>query len=417
MYILSALLLIASFFCAYRAATYPGWKIFALLGGANGLAVLAHNTNVLFAVVALVTLLFSRRILEKRDLVRCALAYALTSFIIVVAGYAIAIRTVGLKTPRGMYDWLTGYAQSGNWGGWEVSNLPKAVIGAGRALIGGHFAFALDPLRDLATKSFPGKSLREELFLVRHFDQGLAGFLLTLVVVAALCLLLSATGWLRYRRLGEREKTLAVLCLSWLMPYTLFFTWWEPANIEFWIVPWIPLAVLLALPLSTYEPGIQRRFVLGSVFLLVSILFTVNLIGSVWPQHDPEDDYWRVRSDWYARNTTPSELVISYGPLWSRYLRYFGQAKVIDVEEDVFKKHGDTKGALVDLRRRMDTVPHTTRVLVSSEAFYPASDKFSCCPSNEQREQASALRNSFLGHTRIVHRGTLERVRILDSDK
>src|SRR3712207_1781086 len=91
-----------------------------------------------------------------------------------------------------------------------------------------------------------------------------------------------------------RARVLAALCFVWLVPYVVFFIWWEPLNIEFWIAPWVPLAILLALTFSAWERSVQHRYLPSAVVVvLVGSLFTVNILGSVWPQHDPGDDYWR----------------------------------------------------------------------------------------------------------------------------
>lgn len=411
-YVLSAMLLIASLFVAYRAAMRPSWKIFALLGGTNGLAVLAHNTNVLFGTVALATLLFAWQALPTRDVVRCALAYAGVSAISIIPPYVVAILIVGLRTPREAYDWLTGYAQNGKWGIWESSNVLEAIVGIGRALVGGHFAFSLGFIQDFTNSYFAGKRLNEEMFLVRDSSTVLAILLLALVAIVAIALSIFLISWLRHPRLSRSVRVLAVLCLSWFIPYALFFTWWEPYNIEFWVAPWVPLAILIALPFSTVGYGAQRRFLPDfTVILVVGMLFVVNLLGSVWPQQKPEDDYWRVRSSWYEHNASASDLIVTTGYISSNYLRYFSEANVLDTEA-VFAKHNDVAGAVAELERHIDTA-HARRVLISSEVFYPASDKFSHCPDGKLCEDAAAIRDVLLPRTRILAEEPLEEVRVL----
>ncbi|MEA2353699.1 MAG: hypothetical protein QOJ14_2113, partial [Thermoleophilaceae bacterium] len=89
-YILSAVVLIVCFVAAHRAATEPSPRAFALLGLATGVAVLAHDTNVLFATVAAAALLTAAPRIGRRALVRCAASYAAAAGAVVAAAYAAA---------------------------------------------------------------------------------------------------------------------------------------------------------------------------------------------------------------------------------------------------------------------------------------------------------------------------------------
>ncbi|MDQ3823800.1 MAG: DUF2723 domain-containing protein, partial [Actinomycetota bacterium] len=51
-YALSALALVGCLAAAWSAARAPSARTFGILGAANGIAILAHVTNVLFAIVA-----------------------------------------------------------------------------------------------------------------------------------------------------------------------------------------------------------------------------------------------------------------------------------------------------------------------------------------------------------------------------
>jgi hypothetical protein len=324
----------------------------------------------------------------------------------------LAIAVSGLQTPEEVYDWLAHAAHSDRHGTWEASSVPKAMVGLGRALVGGHFAFSLDPVRDVVVGGFSGKSLREELFLVHDYPEWLVLLLFVLLAVLALALLQSVLRWLRRPTLDGRAMLLATLCVAWLAPYAIFFTWWEPHNIEFWIAPWVPLATLFALVSSRREYGSHRRFP-SNLVVIIAVLLSVNLLGSVWPQHSPEDDYWRMRTSWYERNASAQDLVVTAGAQSSRYLRYFSSSRVIDIET-VFPKHNDTAGAFLALRRQIAGAD-AQRVLFSKEVFYPASDEFSRCTDAQLCDEwAPAMRDEFLPRTRIVAEEQLETVRELD---
>ena len=405
-YVLSTVLLIAALFAAWHASTHPSPRAFAVLGVAHGFAVLGHNTNVLFGVVALAALAITWRAISPSDRWRCIAAYAAGGVAVVVPLYALAIPVVGLHSPREFYDWLTAYAQSGDWGHLTAQSGPKAAIGAGRALIGGHSALSLGPIHDFADRRFHDKSLREEFFMVRNFSHPLAWALVAVTAMAGAAMVISLARWIQRPAVSPAARRLAVLCLAWLVPYAIFFTWWEPANLEFWISTMVPVGILAALPGSAPTPGRGPRMPALVLFLAVACLFTVNLLGSVGPQRRERDDYWRVRADWYEQHTQAGDLVLANGYIFSEYLRYFGEGTVVDVNNDVIGAVGE-QAALADVERRIDEAPG--RVLISSEALFPGDDAYSHC-SEPMCRFSAVLRDALLPRADVVSDEPLEKV-------
>jgi hypothetical protein len=391
-YVLSATLLIACLALAHRAALRPSVRAFALLGLANGLAVLTHDTNVLFAVPVLAALLLSRGDAPLGELARRGLAYGLVAVAVTVPSYAAAALANGRESPAQAYDWLSSYAVSGPWGNLEPKMVPNGAIGAGRTLVGGHSAFAIDATAD-AFGSRGGRNPREELYFMRDYPTGLAAVLLALTAaIAALALAAAVRAWRARRALDAPARALAILCACWAVTYAAFFTWWEPINVEFWIATWVPLAILLAIPLR--GGGARRdRLLTGA---LVGLLAVVNLAGSMIPAGDDGDDYWRARTRWYADNARPGDLVLVNNYLEAKYIRYFAGVQVVDP--------GDVavEGALEEVSLWRG------RVLVSREAFDPGADEFSTCGGGDQCAKAARLRRALLPRARLVHRSPLE---------
>lgn len=406
-YVLSTVLLLVSLMLAHRAAMRPSAGAFLLLGLANGVAVLGHNTNVLFAAVAAVALLIAWRTLPLRDVIRCGLAYAAGAAAVVLGSYAIAIPVVGLDSPRAFWDWLTADAQNGQWGYFTKTSGIKVFVGLGRALIAGHFALALGPVRDFADRAFKDKSLREEYFLVRNYSSVLATLLLAVSAAVVGLLAVAASRWLSRPKLDPAARTLAQLCAAWIVTYTVFFSWWEPANLEFWIATWLPIAILLVLPFASPQPPRWSRLAPMLIGGAVAGLFAVNLAGSVLPQRHAADDYWRVRATWYAQNTQQSDLVFTNGYIYSEYLRYFGKGTVIDVPFDITSPLG-FENTLAEMQRRIDAAPQS-RVLFSSELLYPGDDEYSHCHEPECTI-GETVRGAYLDKLRLISDAPLERV-------
>jgi hypothetical protein len=348
--------------------------------------------------------------LPVREVGRCLLAYATIGISVVIPPYALAILAHGLETPREVYNWLASYPQTGEWGMWEASNVPKAAIGMARAFVGGHFAFALDPVRNVAEELLVDKSLSEEAFLMRNFSLVLAMLLAALSVIVALALVIPVVGWLRHPILCQRSRVLRIMCVSWLLSYTPFFVWWDPGNLEFWIAPSVPLVILWALSVSVRGDSQHLRpNVVVSV--VIGMLFAINLFGSVWPQHYPEGDYWCVRASWNERNATPSDSIVTAGWMYTDCLQYFTRANEILDAEEVIDKHDTTETAVNELRHRIHDL-QALRVLVSSAVFYPASDEFSRCIEDSLLcKRAAAIRTTLIPNTRLLTVRELEQVR------
>jgi len=406
-YALSALALVICLAAAWRAALVPSARAFAVLGVANGVAVLAHATNIVFAVVAAAAVLLAAR---GRDLGSAALrwfaAYASAAAAVVVSGYAGAAVAHGLGSPGEFRRWFTERSgQPGDFGTIGLENVPRGVFGAARALVGGHHALALEPVRDELTARFSGKTFSEEVFFLEGYPNALAAALLVFSAVTAFLVALLAARWVRRPALDARLRTLAILAAAWLVPYALFWLWWEPLNIEHWYAVWLPAAVLLAIPLTRPPRGTAAL-----AAATVAALFAVNLLGSVLPQLDEDRDLWYAKTAWYRAHARSDDLILSNGYVWSAYLRYRVAADIVDIE-DVFREASGERDAIADLRRRLATADG--RVLVSGEAFDAFADRpVACLDVPRTCEIAAATARALRGRCTVlaVAREPFERV-------
>ena len=403
---LSALAL--SIGAAWRATEQPSVRAFAVLGAVNGLAVLAHATNVLFAAVAIAAMLMARRGRSLSAVSRWFGAYAATACALVVPIYAVAAVVRDLGSPKAFWDWFTAETHGGSYGQIDLGALKDAVVGCGRALVGAHFALAIHSVHRFVHTHFPAKPLREEYFFLRGFSVALAEILLAVSVILAMLVVVLAVPWLSRRlrlQLGERARTLAVLCVVWVVAYAALFTIWDPFNIELWYVFWLPVALLLALPLAS---GRSSRLRLGAGAALVAGLFAVNLLGSALPQRSNAKDYWRVRADWYRTHVHPGDLVIAYDYIWSNYLAYLTPAKVVDAQS--FFKQMPRAQAAAKVRRIADS-SHARRVFLSDYDFNPyPGDPAACNDGMHTCENAAILRRLLLPRSHVVARTSLEKV-------
>jgi hypothetical protein len=288
--------------------------------------------------------------------------------------YGLAAALHGLGSPSEFRDWFTERSgQAGAFGTIGLDNVVRAAFGSARALVGGHFALSLEPIRDFATARFAGKTFSEELFFLEGFPSGLAIALLGVGALAGALVVALGAQWLRRPAVDSQRRVLALLAAAWLVPYALLFLWWDPLNIELWPAVWLPAAVLGGLAIDTLR-GDRTRAALAVV--AVASLFAVNLVGSVLPQRDEERDLWRAKAEWYLAHARADDLLVSNGYVWSAYLRYLVDVEVVDIE-DLFREADTERAALEALRRRVASAP--ARVLVSGEAFEAFADRRTSC--------------------------------------
>jgi hypothetical protein len=253
---------------------YGRWLIVAL-GLATAGAVMFHQTNILFALPVIVYIG-----LERRGL-RDVLLYVVVVGLGVGIPYGMVAIQSDLTTWDRFYDWASGYAQTGRWGG------------------------------NLTLESWP--ALRSGLGDVVSLDDRVALVFYLLIV---------AGGVLGAWKL--RRTPWAVFALLWLALYGGFFWWWEPWNIEFWIVL-LPLWVLVLVSmLRTVNDG---RFAAGFgvvTAVLAAVLFWVNQ-DAVQERGDPTNDYYYEVTQVLVPHLTPDDLVVTRGNILDLYVPYYAR--------------------------------------------------------------------------------------------
>jgi len=218
--------------------TWLGALVFAL-------AILYHQTNVLFAVPLAVLLLDGGR----RSMVRLAATMG-TSAVIVLVAYIVAARLVGQE--GGFWAFTLNYARApieawGNFGYFSTRGISLLTLSQIRMLI---------PVRDAA--AVPGSAAM------------LAGLVFLVI-------------WhvVHIRRRADHLR-LRLFSLIFLGVYLLFFLWWMPSDADFFVATLLPLW-LLGLILISDLPSAFRSLPLAVTVL--SVLATGNLYFTILPMH------------------------------------------------------------------------------------------------------------------------------------
>jgi hypothetical protein len=301
-----------------------------LLGVAQGGAVLFHQTNVLFCVPALVTLLAARRwgmTRQARVGVRQLAAYAVALVLTVGLPYLfVGVAVSGFRSWDEFAAWLTEYARIGWWGG-PITAQKWANLGLGLA----------------DTLAQPGGAL---LWLL------LAGLLV-----------------LHLRRLRSGARPLVAGLIAWLLVYGAFFLWWEPDNIEFWIASLPPALLLLALALR----GARRWGPEVWVALAVAATALGVNYDAIMRRGDAATDLQRQIARELGGRSRPVDLLLIPDGLLELYLPYYqGHDNFLSLNQALFNANGNWERACATVRDRVDMALHAgAAALIADETLRP----------------------------------------------
>jgi hypothetical protein len=304
----------------------------ALLGAAHALAVLFHQTNVLFGVVIAVVAL-THRDLPWRDWLRRWSGYAMVAGAGIALPYLFAgVVVSGFATPDALWAWLTEYARTGWWGGALLDGAKLVEFGRG-------------------------------------IDMTIAaagGAWLWLALAALAC-----WGWLA----GGRMGSVLAPCSAWLAGYGLFFFWWEPDNIEFWIASLPPLLLLWARATTGADAGRWSRMRAGLAAIVVVGIIGAN--GSAIAQRgDASRDLQRVIARALAEHSTPADLLLIPDGLLELYLPYYERREnFLSLNQALFDADSGWPGACAAIRTRVELALHAgATVIIADEVRDPPDD-------------------------------------------
>jgi len=224
-----------------------------LLAPSVALAILYHQTNVLFVLPLLVLLCpMGETTRWLRDWRRA------TINLIVAAALVIGFYVVGFKyesVPGGFWNFVLSYARAPieAWGNWDYYS-PTGIL-----TLAGSQANTVVPIP-------AGASLVGGLVML-----GGLVFLVTWHIV-------------RVRQKAPHGR-LRLFGLVFLAAYLPFFLWWMPGDMDFFLATLLPLWLLVLILIGDL-PASVRRLRLAAVMVL--LLAAGNLVFTIWPMHrDP----------------------------------------------------------------------------------------------------------------------------------
>ncbi|UCH77760.1 MAG: DUF2723 domain-containing protein [Candidatus Coatesbacteria bacterium] len=241
-----------------------------------GVGTLFHQA-LLLCTPAAVALLAKGR--EKRWR-RLGLFAAFYVAIVAAAYLTVPYLYYGVRGVGEWYRWVTYYAQWGDWGHLSWARWGQGVVTTLAAVAAGP-----DPAE-------AGKVLTAGRFLSAYAPA---------VAVAASILAVIAAEMPRL----WRERRLEVLVLvTWFVAFRVFFSWWEPENVEWGIATTMPMWVLFGL-----AAGAARGYRLGGA-VIVGVLVVVNFGRVIFPATVPGRNQAEAAARAIVSATRPGDAVL-----------------------------------------------------------------------------------------------------------
>ncbi len=192
----------------------------------------------------------------------------------------------------------------------------------------------------------------------------------TFLLILVLIIFISNIRTINTIRRKWRNMLGSLIC--WFLVYSIFFFFWDPSNLEFWI----PQSLIIWLIfLSIMNPSEDKKgiygnlFKLGLVFIAVS-LFIVNYLGSIRWLADFRNDYYYMKTTAVSDFASKSDLtVIAESWILRGYIERFTSADVIAITDIYLKEQRDKQRTIDYMRNAIDkTISNGHRVFVMEDA-------------------------------------------------
>ncbi len=299
-----------------------------------GIAVLFHQVHVLFGVSAILYILFNKSLYNKNiassDRIRNSLRFGIVFSLTFGVPYILIILfAINAKSLGDIAYWLTKYQHEVNsWNTLNWSIFAKDFVGFSRAFISPHALFSIDSIQEILARIFPSKHFADEIFLVRNFSKyEIMTYILMLATFAVSFVLLIIKVLINIKKIQHLDFGLYI---SFFSIYFIFFSFWDSANVEFWIPQSVILWIVL---LVGYEKCRGRRTGLSIPQVLLISLLIVNLYFAIRPAKDINNDYYYNKT-MAMKNVLTSHDIILIKDVW--------------IIKDYFHKYLDNKIFVTD---------------------------------------------------------------------
>lgn len=253
---------------------------FYLVGLAHACAVLMHQAA-LFLVPAFALGLWLIPG-ERRQKIANVARYGAGLLGVVIPAYLFAGTVIaGQSTPDTFLRWINSYGSLGTWGVLSADTPSKTLSGISAAI---------------SAEFWTGR-----------------------VMVVGLAALLVASAVRSIRRGGAY----AWFLWAWTAIYFVFFTWWQPEVLKFWVLA-LPAPFLLVVLAWDWE-RLEHRLRLVALAAGIAALLTLLVTNApeIWAKRDPMSDPARRMSDALAQMSGREDLIVLQASGAEHYLPFY----------------------------------------------------------------------------------------------
>lgn len=353
----------------------PGRSGFAFAGLTHGLAVLFHQSNVLFLPAVIVSAFLNRNNKGSGFLKNLSSYGSVAVPVIAIPYLLVMIVGLHLGSISEMISWLTWYSHSFDyWYEPSLKTLLCAIRGFSRSLLGLHFMFAFEGTRSIIEPGNQPAWRVDEFYLVRNLYPGMPRILLSLsciFLISVISVILSRLRCIKLIWKGNRNLILPTLTA--FSAYAIFHFFFEPRNVEFWIIQsvcwWLLFTILWTAPEGSDEKRMNSKSVQGVLALLACLLLVVNFSGSIGLMHNRDNDYYYTKISPLIGVAGEDDLVIT-GRHWQMggyVVRYVG-SDTINLDDQLILAESDEEFLEKVIGRIEESLSRGGTVYISGEA-------------------------------------------------
>ena len=291
---------------------------------AAGVAVLFHQVHCLFGLAIIITLFFSDydRQNKLRNITIFAGAYAL----IIIIPYAAVLWHLELGSIDDITYWLTLYHHEVNtWVEPHDKSIIKAGIGFFNSLLSPNGFFQIEVVTDWLVQLFPHLNMNDDKYLLRNYSHFTSSIYLSAVIVfGTIYLYLLGGTFLAIKKITIDKK--AWLLIIFLIIYSIFFTFWDPTNPEFWI----PQATLLWILIAIYRKDRGKYL----EWMILAIVFAINFFWAVLPSQDINNDYHFAKVKSTDSIVGKEFVIVEYRWVTGIYFNRYSDLKPLIIKSD-----------------------------------------------------------------------------------
>lgn len=354
----------------FYAITSENKNKYIFAGIFHGLSILYHQTHIfLFIPILMYIFVIDRKEINSLK-IQFIKYFFLTTLIVIIPYLLVMIFDKNLSTFSEMWRFLTFYAgdldKTNWWHDISLKTIPMVLVGFSRAMLTSHYLFASSFGANLIAKVFPNNYFADETYLVRDLPEVVSFFLLFLTLILVLFVIFTLLKNLMHiRTIITENKKIMIFVSFQLITYSIFFTFWDSGNQEFWI----PQSVFFWLGFIIIIKSSSFRKNINAIIPYIAIsLFLINFIGSIYFSRNNENDFYFtslkpltslakkgdlivIEDNYYAKEylifMTKSEIVL----LSEHFYEYRGESIFVDTYKEIIDKKLKSTGRIFIIKQ------------------------------------------------------------------